>query len=330
MIVSPAIISLMACLVIVSFLSIYASFSGMQICFGWNPAGASEKQVLLEKKTHLVSALFNFVLSCEILSLFLFVYTADRLHPLFVGAMCAAGTLNVGDYGYLTLGLKMFNVIAAGIWIIVNHLDIRGYDYPLIREKYAAVPFIACLLISETILLFLYWVNLEPQIITSCCGTIFNEDEPTLAGGISHLSPKIMIAVFFLHTALTLAAGCFFLYSGKGAKVFSLLGSLLFLTGIASVISFVSSYYYQLPTHHCPFCLLQREYTFIGYPIYAALFAGGIAGAGVGVIDLFKKRRSIRHIIPVMQKKLCITSVLAFFIFLLITLYPMVFTDYRL
>lgn len=320
----------MACHVIVSFLSLYASFAGMQICFGWNPVSGSQKQILLEKKTHLVSALFNFVLFCEILSLFLFVYTVDRLHLLFVGAMCAAGTLNVGDFGYLTLGLKMFNVIAAGTWIIVNNLDTRGYDYPLIREKYAAVPFITCLLFAETIFLFIYWVNLEPQIITSCCGTIFNEDEPTLAGGISHLPPKIMQAVFYMHTSLALAAGCFFLYSGKGAKVFSLTGVLLFLTGITSIIAFVSSYYYQLPTHHCPFCLLQREYTFIGYPIYAALFVGCIAAAGVGVIDLFKKRLSIRHIVPGLQKNLCIISVLSYFLFLLIAVYPMIFSDFRL
>ena len=31
----------------------------------------------------------------QLASLFLFIYTADHLHPLFVGAMCAAGTLYV-------------------------------------------------------------------------------------------------------------------------------------------------------------------------------------------------------------------------------------------
>ena len=44
------------------------------------------------------------------------------------------------------------------------------------------------------------------------------------------------------------------------------------LVGIASVISFISVYYYQLPTHHCPFDLVQSGYNFIGYPLYLTLF----------------------------------------------------------
>ena len=50
-----------------------------------------------------------YALAFEILSLFLFIYTADDLHRLFVGAMCAAGTLYVNAFGYPALMLKVGN-----------------------------------------------------------------------------------------------------------------------------------------------------------------------------------------------------------------------------
>lgn len=50
--------------------------------------------------------------------------------------MCAAGTLYVNSYGYPVLILKVINFLFAGLWLIVNYTDNRGYDYPLIKIKY--------------------------------------------------------------------------------------------------------------------------------------------------------------------------------------------------
>jgi hypothetical protein len=33
-----------------------------------------------------------------------------------------------------------------------------------------------------------------------------------------------------------------------------------------------------MPHHHCPFCLLQGDYHYIGYAMYAALFSGTFFG----------------------------------------------------
>jgi len=41
-----------------------------------------------------------------------------------------------------------------------------------------------------------------------------------------------------------------------------------------AVTYFFSTYIYQLPTHQCPFCMLQIEYNFIGYFIWSSLFLG--------------------------------------------------------
>jgi hypothetical protein len=79
----------------------------------------------------------------QILSFFLLVYLADELHRLFVGAMCAAGTLNVNEYGYPALVLKLLNCVLAGVWLILNYTDSQGRDYPLIRRKYSLLLVIA-------------------------------------------------------------------------------------------------------------------------------------------------------------------------------------------
>ena len=330
MIIAPGIIGLLTCLLFVNLTAIYASFNGIQILTGWNPGSGSEKQIRLEQKTYLVSTLLSFALVCEVLALFLFIFTVDRLHPLFIGAMCAAGSLNANGFGYAALGIKALNVILCGIWMILNYVDNRGYDYPLIRLKYGAVLFLTALLIAEAAFFVAYWMGLDPQIITSCCSTIFNEDAQTLAGEIAHLPSFQMTAAYYLHFGLVFAAGLYFFRTGKWGRIFSLASFTLFFTGLLAVISFISLYYYQLPTHHCPFCLLQREYGFIGYPIYASLFVAGIGGGSIGIIAAFRERASIRCILPAIQKKLCLVSLFSHILFAGIASYPIIFSDFQL
>jgi hypothetical protein len=52
-------------------------------------------------------------------------------------------------------------------------------------------------------------------------------------------------------------------------------GNLLFVpVSIVSLIAFFSTYVYEMPHHHCPFCLLQGDYHYVGYLMYATLFFG--------------------------------------------------------
>ena len=56
--------------------------------------------------------------------------------------------------------------------------------------------------------------------------------------------------------------------------VLAVLAAAFLPVALASVVSFVSVFIYELPSHHCPFDMLQREYRFVGYPLYASLVAG--------------------------------------------------------
>lgn len=128
---------------------------------------------------------------------------------------------------------------------------------------------------------------------------------------------------------LTLRIGIHVMVTGRAGGQFSIVAVSAMVAGIVSVISFISIHYYELPTHHCPFCLLQKEYHYIGYPLYLSLFAGGIAGGAVGVLERLRGARSLHRIIPGIQKRLCTFCLLAYLVFGLIAIYPIVFRPFR-
>jgi len=330
MIINPAIIALVLGSILITAFAFYALATALRILRHWDIRSGSEGQLALERKTYLISTIFGYLLGFELFSLFLFVYTAEHIHDLFVGAMCAAGSLNVNEYGYVTLVLKIFTFMFCGVWMIINHADNRAHDYPLIRPKYKLLILLTVMIGLETFFQTNYFMGLRADVITSCCGTLFSEEAKSIAGTMAGLPPYGTRIVFYLAVILTVRVGIHVLVTGRGAAAFGLLAGVTTVVSLAAVLSFISVYYYELPTHHCPFCLLQKEYHYIGYPLYLSLFLAGITGMGAGVIDRLKGPRSLSMVIPALQKRLCLFSMAGFLTFTLIATYPMVFKDFVL
>jgi hypothetical protein len=329
-ILHPAVLALLLIALLVSGMGIYAGYYGMRILGRWDPASGSELQLELERRTYLVSTIMSYILSFELMSLFLFIYTADDLHTLFTGAMCAAGTLAVNSFGYPTLLLKIVNFLLAGVWLIVNHADNRGYDYPLIRAKYELLNLLVPLLVLESVLLFAYFAGVKPDIITSCCGSLFSHDSGGFSGDLASLPHRPMQIAFFSGMAITSFCGVFFYLKGRAGYLFSIAATVTFLIAVASILSFICLYFYELPSHHCPFCLLQKEYGYIGYVLYATLFGGAVAGIGTGVLIPFRNVGSLVRIIPAIQRRLTIITLVCYLLFTLITVWKMIFSALKL
>jgi hypothetical protein len=168
MILHPAILALLLGSLLTCLMILYAGWYGVRILRGWDLSSGSELQLELEKRTYLISTLLSYALAFELISLFLFIFTADRLHPLFTGSMCAAGTLNANGFGYPLLLPKIVYFLLAGVWLILNHADNRGFDYPLIRIKYTLLVPIVPLALLELLYLFSYFSGLHADVITSC------------------------------------------------------------------------------------------------------------------------------------------------------------------
>jgi hypothetical protein len=327
MIFHPAIIALYVSSVLISFTVLYSTFYSVQILRRWDIQSGSELQLILERKTYLISTLLAYLFGFQLLSLFLYIFTVDQLHTFFVGAMCAAGSLYANDFGYPALILKMINFLLAGLWLILNYADNQAYDYPLIKKKYSLLLILTPLIFAEIILQANYFLRLKPDIITSCCGTLFSSESSGLASEISVLPSIPMKVIFYLSMILTVASGIYYCRKNKGGYLFSSLSAITFLTSIMAILSFISVYFYELPTHHCPFCILQKEYGYIGYPLYLTLLGGTISGVGVGVLMPFKNIKSLSELLPSIQKKLTLASLILFMIFTAIITYRIVFSN---
>ncbi len=289
MIFHPAILALLLGSLLTVLMLCYSAYQGLLIIQNWDIKSGSEQQLNFEKKTYLISTIMAYAMGFEVLSLFLLIYTADSLSSLFVGAMCAAGSLNVNAYGYPTLMLKILNCLLAGLWLIVNYTDNKAYDYPLIKVKYRMLLIISPFLLVESLVQGAYLLQLKPDIITSCCSILFSRDNTTVITSL--FIPPVQAAgpVFLVSFFITLIIGLGVVLTEKGAIAFAVASFFHFLISIVALISFVSIYIYELPTHHCPFCILHQEYHFIGYALYTTILVGTIAGIGAGIIQPFRK-----------------------------------------
>jgi len=331
MIFRPPIIALLCGSVIVSLMLIYAAYYGVRIIRQWDIRSGSEIQLSLERKTYLLSTIMSYVLAFQLASFFLFIFTVDDIHALFVGAMCAAGTLNVNQYGYATVILKIINFLLAGVWLILNYADNRAFDYPLIKHKYLLLLAIAPLVISEMIVQISYFLNLKANVITSCCGSLFSTEMEGVTSSIAALPRIPMEIAFFTGMALTLGSGVYFYFkTNRSGYLFSVMSIATFVISVAALISFISLYFYQLPTHHCPFCILQKEYGYIGYLLYLTLLGGAVSGIGVGALMPFREVPSLSAIVPAIQKKLVIAGLAMYLIYAAISIYEMIFSVLKL
>jgi len=331
MILDPSILALMLGSILVSLMLLYASCFGIQILRNWDISSGSELQLALERKTYLISTLISYAFGFQLLSLFLFIYTADDLCRLFVGAMCEAGTLMVNNYGYPALILKIFNFIASGAWLILNYTDNRAQDYPLTRAKYWLLLIIAPFILYEAIVQCMYFLELHPNVITSCCGALFSTEENGLGSGLASFPIMPMKIIFYSALSALIANGIYFYRAGgKSGYLFFFLGAGMFIVSVEALISFISLYIYELPTHHCPFCILQGEYGHIGYLLYGLLLVGSVSAVGIGALMPFRKKGSLENILPGILRKLTLISMIAYVIFGIIATWQIIFSNLRL
>ncbi|MBK5275395.1 MAG: hypothetical protein JJE30_10140 [Desulfuromonadales bacterium] len=330
MIQHPAILALTIASLMTGLMLIYAGWYGTWILDKWDLHSGSELQLNLERRTYLISVILSYALLFQIASLFLYIFTADNLHSQFTGAMCAAGSLGVNSFGYPVLILKILNCLLAGVWLIINHVDTRGYDYPLIKAKYGLLNVLVPLVLLEVVFQFVYFFNLKADVITSCCGSLFSTDKHSIAGEIAGLPSGPMQAAFFGIMAATVVCGMVFFLKKRGGYLFAALSALTFLVSSAALVSFICLYFYELPSHHCPFCILQKEYHYIGYALYATLLGGTVSGLGVGVLMPFSTCSSLSGVIPNIQRRLAATTLIMYLLFTLIVVWRMLSTSFTL
>ncbi len=315
MLITPAIVALQLIALSAAGTLLLASGFAWRILRHGNIESGSELQLRLERRTYLISTLLGFALGAELLSLLLFVRTAESLSGQFVGAMCATGVLNVNAFGFPTLLLKIAVFFLASSWLLLNRVDNRGYDYPLVRVKYGLLLAIAPLTLLELATQTRYFLDLKPEVITSCCGSLFGADSRGVAAELAGLPPWPTLVLFYGIGGLILASGGWLLRiltsdpsPGGRRKLAAMLfagSSLLgFGVAIAAIVAFLSLYGYENPNHHCPSGLLKAGYGYVGYALYSPLFAATAVGLGAGTIAPFQRIASLQAVVPAEFRRL--------------------------
>ena len=274
------IIFLFVQIILFILLSIAFYFS-LSIIKNWDFNKTTNKQYKLEKTSYLVILIISFTLIVKIVLFPYFAYSLDNLSNIVPGAMCAAGIVGANEFGQINLALKILILFFIGVWLIINSLDLKEKTYPFTKKKYFLYIFIFILSIIELFLDFSFLENISTKEPVMCCSVIF---------GVNNTGTKIpfdlsifnLLIVFYLLYILTT------ILSLQKSSFINLIINFMFLyIGYYAVTYFFSTYIYQLPTHQCPFCMLQKEYDFIGYFIWGTLFLGTFFGVSSFILKTF-------------------------------------------
>ena len=332
MILHPGILALIGGSSVVLLMTAFAVVHGITIVRKWDFSSSSAEQISLERKTYLVSTIMNYVLGFQVVAALLFVSTVDDIHIQFVGAMCATGSLNANPVGWYALCTKIVLLFLSGVWIALNHMDGRAEDFPLVRPKYILLILLFPLLALDLSLLVRYFAGLSPDIITSCCGSLFSESGDRVASGLASLPVFPSMVAFYGGIFLFFLVSVLCLYSGSGLLRYAMsaLSLGVLFVSIAAIVSFLSVYFYELPTHHCPFDILQAGYRFVGYPIYIGLFGGTFFGILPGCFHGLKGIATLKTTIDRSERAWVHLSMGFMLGFVLVSSYPVVTGEFTL
>ncbi len=272
----------------------------------WNTSSSDETQINLERRTFLVGAVLELVLLFQSFSLIAFLITINEHIPsLLRGAMCATGALEANQYGYPLLYLKIGSLFIYSSFLFLHFFDKKEPTYPLTPQKYYLV-FPAFLCVStELILMLLYFWNINPDLIATCCSVSFFSQE---VNGINFLSSSEFLNEGIITWIVTGSIfGVYLIFnlfkSNKSYKInraskrslFSNL--LLFVNGILYIVLsvyvlkfFFVKYIYGLPSHLCLFDIFFQKYNYIGYLIFFNLFFLGLFLINKLIFELVKTR----------------------------------------
>jgi hypothetical protein len=253
--------------------------NSVQIYRSWDIGSVSQQQYHLEKRSYLAATLVKYIFIFKIPLFLFYIYTSDKMSTILTGAMCAAGSINATEYGKYLLYSKIFNIFLFAQWVIYDYYDMKSEKLEFTKRKFGFLIFISVTVLVETILSFLNFNSIDPNAVVSCCSTLYNStsDGINILGSI----PSEILFVSFIISYFVLLL----FYLTKNVFFISISSALFFLLSIPSLTYYVSTYIYELPTHKCPFCIIQGDYFYIGYFLYITLFLGTVSGISSFIVQ---------------------------------------------
>jgi len=312
MFLTPEIIALYTLDIIFLVFAFFAFVISVQIVRYWDMDSTDERQYKLEKKAILAATIIKYIFVLKIPLLIFFAFTCDKISGVITGAMCAAGVVNSVSFGLELFVFKIINLYVFGFWLALHVKDMADEKLSFTKLKFSIFIVAFILLVIEILYEISFFSSLDIDKIVSCCGTLFSVASSSSFSFIFKIPNPVVVSAFYITFSMLIIANFV-----KKDSIFLIANILFFIVSILSLILFFGTYIYELPTHHCPFCFLQRDYYYVGYIIYITLFMGTFSGISGSILAM---------IVPNQKKSFYKTSMIFNIIYVLIvSTYPVVY-----
>jgi len=285
--ITPDVLAILILDGIFAFFGTIALILSVKIVFKWDINKTTTTQYKLEKQSYLVATIIKYILFIKLPLFLYFIYVQNKLSVYIPGAMCAVGVVNSTSYGFYAMIVKIINLYLFSSWLVLNKVDLENPKMPYTKIKFVFYIIIYLFLMSEITLEVMEFFHLDPARIVSCCGTVFSAAGKSSIASILSLPNTLLVSLFYINFLLLLAT-----YKLKNPLYYTLMNIFFVATSIISLIAFFGTYIYELPTHHCPFCMLQSDYHYIGYVLYTALFIGTFSALARYIILITNKNKT--------------------------------------
>jgi hypothetical protein len=219
----------------------------------------------LETKSHLLVTIVTLSIVIKLLLFPFFFETLNSLSSLIPGAMCSAGVVSANSFGAVTVLLKTLSLFVGLLWLRLNKEDETTQQQPYFKKKLWLFHLFYIMVAVELYLELSFFINLSTDSPVLCCSSLFDTD--TAKNILLRFDALYLLLLFVLLFFTTL------LLNHYKRRYLATLSMLLFsYVAYYALVYIFTPYIYELPTHKCPYCMMQHEYNFLGYFIYFSLF----------------------------------------------------------
>lgn len=271
---------------VVLVLCAISQFNVIKILRFWDFTATSSAQYELEKKNYLVNTILSFSIACKIILFVFFALSLNELATIVPGAMCGAGVIGSNEYGNILLLLKLLLIFGLGFWLIINKIDLRATNFPLLKKKYLIFSFLFILILIEFALEIAFFTNIPLKVPVFCCSVVFQA--PKLPFGYTK---PVLVALFY-----AVFCAIIIVNSLKQSAASFALNLLYLFVAYYAITYFFGLYVYEQPNHKCPYCMLSKDYFYVGYLIWGSLFLGIFLGITPFLVELVTKKKYVNSL----------------------------------
>ncbi len=255
-----------------TILMAWAGILSFRLARRWRKSSKPVEKNTIEERSHLVLLIAGVVLGIRLLNWPLFYATLQSFIPEITGAMCIFGVTQVKPtITWVSEALKPLAFFLIGAWLLMNSLDQSTRTAPLLGKKLHFLGTVSIVVILESLMDFVLFLQLAPETLISCCTTVTDMPErPTRLLPQSILGPDYSLHLYYIYFGSTLLLLGLLALSWQGMRRYPylkwrrpVLGSLFlyaFFNAFLFLLALVEVFAPRimgLPFHHCLYCLWQ-------------------------------------------------------------------------